>query len=77
MHVQNELEFSKFVNSKFLFTCHRFVAGPCFILTANSLIDKWIRESVACAVYHLIAACGHILFFVSAYDVFRMVTFKQ
>ncbi|CAH1407389.1 unnamed protein product [Nezara viridula] len=41
-----------------------FVAGPAFILAANTLIDKWVRESVVCAVQHFIALAGHILFLV-------------
>ncbi|XP_065207129.1 transmembrane protein 145-like isoform X2 [Planococcus citri] len=40
-----------------------FIAGPCFTLIANSLIDKWIRESVVYGVCHFIAIIGHILFF--------------
>ncbi|KAJ4444911.1 hypothetical protein ANN_06710, partial [Periplaneta americana] len=39
-----------------------FMAGPAFILAANSLIDKWVRESVVCGVLHSIALVGHILF---------------
>uniref|UniRef100_A0A0A9Y085 Uncharacterized protein n=1 Tax=Lygus hesperus TaxID=30085 RepID=A0A0A9Y085_LYGHE len=41
-----------------------FVAGPAFIIAANNLIDKWVRESVVCAVQHFIALSGHILFLV-------------
>ncbi|XP_034235030.1 transmembrane protein 145-like isoform X2 [Thrips palmi] len=39
-----------------------FVAGPCFIMSANSLIDKWVRESVVYAVLHTIAFLGHLQF---------------
>ncbi|PNF18018.1 hypothetical protein B7P43_G12644 [Cryptotermes secundus] len=39
-----------------------FMAGPLFILAANNLIDKWVRESVVCGVLHIIALVGHILF---------------
>jgi hypothetical protein len=42
------------------------MAGPAFILAANNLIDKWVRESVVCGVLHSIALAGHILFLVSA-----------
>jgi hypothetical protein len=42
------------------------MAGPAFILVANNLIDKWVRESVVCGVLHSIALVGHILFLVSA-----------
>lgn len=45
--------------------CCRFVAGPAFILAANNLVDKWVRESVVCAVHHFIALAGHLLFLVS------------
>ncbi|XP_073978128.1 transmembrane protein 145-like isoform X2 [Rhodnius prolixus] len=41
-----------------------FVSGPAFILAANTLIDKWVRESVVCAVHHFIALAGHILFLI-------------
>ncbi|KAJ1520514.1 hypothetical protein ONE63_003637 [Megalurothrips usitatus] len=41
-----------------------FVAGPCFIMSANSLIDKWVRESVVYAVLHTIAFLGHLQFLV-------------
>lgn len=48
-----------------LSTISRFIAGPGFTLIANSLIDKWIRESVVYGVCHFIAIIGHLLFFVS------------
>ncbi|BES94590.1 Rhodopsin-like GPCR transmembrane domain [Nesidiocoris tenuis] len=41
-----------------------FVAGPVFIIAANNLIDKWVRESIVCAVQHFIALAGHLLFLV-------------
>ncbi|KAL1139755.1 hypothetical protein AAG570_006732, partial [Ranatra chinensis] len=41
-----------------------FIAGPAFILAANTLIDKWVRESIVCAVHHFIALVGHILFLI-------------
>jgi hypothetical protein len=41
------------------------MAGPLFILAANNLIDKWVRESVVSGVLHSIALIGHILFLVS------------
>ncbi|KAJ9574659.1 hypothetical protein L9F63_008191 [Diploptera punctata] len=41
-----------------------FMAGPAFILAANNLIDKWVRESVVSGVQHSIALIGHILFLV-------------
>ncbi|XP_014256440.1 transmembrane protein 145-like [Cimex lectularius] len=41
-----------------------FVTGPAFILTANTLIDKWVRESVVCALNHFVALAGHLLFLV-------------
>jgi hypothetical protein len=46
------------------------MAGPAFILAANTLIDKWVRESVVCAVQHFIALAGHILFLVSINSLF-------
>ncbi|XP_017786554.1 PREDICTED: transmembrane protein 145-like [Nicrophorus vespilloides] len=39
-----------------------FIAGPAFILTANSHIDKWVRESIVCAVLLFIAFGGHLMF---------------
>nr|XP_018918089.1 PREDICTED: transmembrane protein 145-like [Bemisia tabaci] len=41
-----------------------FVSGPAFVLISNSLIDKWVRESVFFAVSHVITLAGHILFLV-------------
>lgn len=41
-----------------------FIAGPAFILSANSYIDKWIRESVVCAVLQFITFGGHLTFLV-------------
>lgn len=42
-----------------------FVAGPGVVLAANNLIDKWVRESVVCGAFHVIAFGGHVLFLVS------------
>ncbi|CAH0549265.1 unnamed protein product [Brassicogethes aeneus] len=39
-----------------------FVAGPAFILSANSYIDKWVRESIVCAVLLFITFGGHLMF---------------
>ncbi|KAF5298803.1 hypothetical protein FQA39_LY11692 [Lamprigera yunnana] len=39
-----------------------FVAGPAFIISANTYIDKWVRESVVCAVLLLISFGGHLMF---------------
>ncbi|KAK4878359.1 hypothetical protein RN001_010865 [Aquatica leii] len=39
-----------------------FIAGPAFILSANTYIDKWVRESVVCAVLLLIIFSGHLMF---------------
>ncbi|RZC37360.1 transmembrane protein 145 [Asbolus verrucosus] len=41
-----------------------FVAGPAFILSANSYIDKWIRESVVCAALQFITFGGHLTFLI-------------
>ncbi|EFA08479.2 transmembrane protein 145 isoform X1 [Tribolium castaneum] len=41
-----------------------FIAGPAFILSANSYIDKWIRESVVCAVLQFITFGGHLTFLI-------------
>lgn len=41
-----------------------FIAGPAFILSANSYIDKWIRESVVCSVLQFISFGGHLTFLV-------------
>lgn len=45
-----------------------FVAGPAFILSANTYIDKWVRESVVCAVLLFITFGGHLMFLVNLYD---------
>lgn len=42
-----------------------FVAGPAFILSANSYVDKWVRESVVCGVLLFITFAGHLMFLVS------------
>ena len=42
-----------------------FIAGPAFILSANTYIDKWVRESVVCAVLQFITFGGHLTFLVS------------
>ncbi|GJQ75325.1 hypothetical protein Trydic_g23508 [Trypoxylus dichotomus] len=39
-----------------------FIAGPAFILSANTYIDKWIRESIVCAVLLFITFGGHLMF---------------
>ncbi|KAJ8957962.1 hypothetical protein NQ318_001962 [Aromia moschata] len=41
-----------------------FLAGPAFILSANTYIDKWVRESVVCAVLHFITFGGHLMFLI-------------
>ncbi|XP_068901346.1 transmembrane protein 145-like isoform X1 [Tenebrio molitor] len=41
-----------------------FIAGPAFILSANSYIDKWIRESVVCSVLQFISFGGHLTFLI-------------
>ncbi|KAL1501773.1 hypothetical protein ABEB36_007038 [Hypothenemus hampei] len=41
-----------------------FIAGPAFILSANSYIDKWVRESVVCAVLLFISFGGHLMFLI-------------
>ncbi|KAF5277848.1 hypothetical protein FQR65_LT15911 [Abscondita terminalis] len=41
-----------------------FIAGPAFILSANTYIDKWVRESVVCAVLLFIIFGGHLMFLV-------------
>ncbi|KAJ8978794.1 hypothetical protein NQ317_015518 [Molorchus minor] len=41
-----------------------FVAGPAFILSANTYIDKWVRESVVCAVLLFITFGGHLMFLI-------------
>lgn len=42
-----------------------YISGPAFILSANTYIDKWVRESVVCGVLLLIAFAGHLIFLVS------------
>ncbi|XP_071441224.1 transmembrane protein 145-like isoform X2 [Hetaerina americana] len=41
-----------------------FVAGPIFIIIANNCIDKWVRETVVCAVEHGIIFGGHVMFLI-------------
>ncbi|KAL0281143.1 UNVERIFIED_CONTAM: hypothetical protein PYX00_002219 [Menopon gallinae] len=41
-----------------------FVAGPGVVLAANNLIDKWVRESIVCAAFHIVAFGGHVLFLI-------------
>ncbi|XP_072375299.1 transmembrane protein 145-like isoform X2 [Diabrotica undecimpunctata] len=41
-----------------------FVAGPSFILSANTYIDKWVRESVVFAVLLFISFGGHLMFLI-------------
>ncbi|XP_063930443.1 transmembrane protein 145-like [Zophobas morio] len=41
-----------------------FIAGPAFILSANTYIDKWVRESVVCAVLQFITFGGHLTFLI-------------
>ncbi|KAL0858794.1 hypothetical protein ABMA27_011260 [Loxostege sticticalis] len=52
-----------------------FYAGPLFILTANSYIDKWVRESVVIAVLLLITFNGHIMFLLLTLPVFANKNF--
>ncbi|CAH2243390.1 transmembrane protein 145-like [Pararge aegeria] len=52
-----------------------FYAGPLFILTANSYIDKWVRESVVTAVLLFITFCGHIMFLLLTLPVFANKNF--
>nr|XP_032525823.1 transmembrane protein 145-like [Danaus plexippus plexippus] len=52
-----------------------FFAGPLFILTANSYIDKWVRESVVTAVLLLITFCGHTMFLLLTLPVFANKNF--
>ncbi|XP_018568361.1 transmembrane protein 145-like [Anoplophora glabripennis] len=40
------------------------IAGPAFILSANTYIDKWVRESVVCAVLLFISFGGHLMFLI-------------
>ncbi|XP_065173129.1 transmembrane protein 145-like isoform X2 [Atheta coriaria] len=39
-----------------------YIAGPAFIISANTYIDKWVRESVVCAVLLFITFGGHLMF---------------
>ncbi|XP_060534334.1 transmembrane protein 145-like isoform X2 [Cylas formicarius] len=41
-----------------------FVAGPTFIISANTYIDKWVRESIVWAVLLFIAFGGHLMFLI-------------
>lgn len=41
-----------------------FIAGPAFILSANTYIDKWVRESVVAAILLFITFSGHLMFLV-------------
>ncbi|XP_013143708.1 PREDICTED: transmembrane protein 145-like [Papilio polytes] len=52
-----------------------FYAGPLFILTANSYIDKWVRESVVIAVLLFITFTGHIMFLLLTLPVFANKNF--
>ncbi|XP_075988783.1 transmembrane protein 145-like isoform X2 [Anticarsia gemmatalis] len=52
-----------------------FYAGPLFILTANSYIDKWVRESVVIAVLLFITFSGHIMFLLLTLPVFANKNF--
>ncbi|CAG9794512.1 unnamed protein product [Diatraea saccharalis] len=52
-----------------------FFAGPLFILTANSYIDKWVRESVVIAVLMFITFSGHIMFLLLTLPVFANKNF--
>ncbi|CAG4949525.1 unnamed protein product [Parnassius apollo] len=52
-----------------------FYAGPLFILTANSYIDKWVRESVVTAVLLFITFTGHIMFLILTLPVFANKNF--
>ncbi|RVE54407.1 hypothetical protein evm_000892 [Chilo suppressalis] len=52
-----------------------FYAGPLFILTANSYIDKWVRESVVIAVLMFITFSGHIMFLLLTLPVFANKNF--
>ncbi|XP_072948677.1 transmembrane protein 145-like [Epargyreus clarus] len=52
-----------------------FFAGPLFILTANSYIDKWVRESVVIAVLLFITFSGHIMFLLLTLPVFANKNF--
>lgn len=52
-----------------------FHAGPLFILTANSYIDKWVRESVVTAVLLFITFAGHVMFLMLTLPVFANKNF--
>ncbi|XP_060808908.1 transmembrane protein 145 [Amyelois transitella] len=52
-----------------------FYSGPLFILTANSYIDKWVRESVVTAVLLFITFCGHVMFLLLTLPVFANKNF--
>ncbi|XP_026754438.1 transmembrane protein 145-like [Galleria mellonella] len=52
-----------------------FHAGALFILTANSYIDKWVRESVVTAVLLFITFSGHIMFLLLTLPVFANKNF--
>ncbi|XP_047542549.1 transmembrane protein 145-like [Vanessa atalanta] len=52
-----------------------FFAGPLFILTANSYIDKWVRESVVTAVLLFITFSGHVMFLLLTLPVFANKNF--
>ncbi|KAG6459562.1 hypothetical protein O3G_MSEX011452 [Manduca sexta] len=52
-----------------------FFAGPLFILTANSYIDKWVRESVVTTVLLFIAFSGHVMFLMLTLPVFANKNF--
>ncbi|XP_056636066.1 transmembrane protein 145-like [Diorhabda sublineata] len=41
-----------------------FVAGPAFIISANTYIDKWVRESVVFAILLFISFGGHLMFLI-------------
>jgi len=42
-----------------------FISGPIIILTANHLIDSWVREKTAVIVEHFATFIAHIVFLVS------------
>ncbi|KAM3956245.1 transmembrane protein 145 [Aphomia sociella] len=52
-----------------------FHAGALFILTANTYIDKWVRESVVTAVLLFITFSGHIMFLLLTLPVFANKNF--
>lgn len=41
-----------------------FIAGPAFIISANTYIDKWVRESIVYAVLLFITFGGHLMFMI-------------